>query len=86
MDHISYMDQTGIYALQDALTELKESGLRVLIVGISIAHLDILQKFRVVPDVVPNEDIFENFSSLKRQLPTILNRIHAAAAARKAGA
>ena len=86
MDHISYVDQTGIYALQDALTELKESGLRVLIVGISIAHLDILRKFRVVPDVVPNEDIFENFSSLKLQLPAILNRIQAAAAARKAGA
>ena len=35
MDRITYMDQTGIYALQEALVRLKAAGLRVLIVGIT---------------------------------------------------
>ena len=78
MDHISYMDQTGIYALQESLTNLKRAGLRVVIVGITVANLDILRAFQVVPHVVAEEDIFENFAALKRELPAILQRFHAA--------
>jgi SulP family sulfate permease len=77
MDRISYMDQTGIYALLESLTNLKKTGLRVLIVGITVAHLDILRTFQVVPHVVAEEDIFGDFAELKRELPAILQRIQA---------
>jgi SulP family sulfate permease len=81
MDHVSYMDQTGIYALQESLLGLKRAGLRLIIVGISILHLDILRSFRVVPYVVAEEDIFKSFADLKQELPAILNRIAAPPAA-----
>jgi SulP family sulfate permease len=77
MDRISYMDQTGIYALQESLTNLKRSGLQVVVVGITLAHLDILRTFQVVPHVVAEEDIFKDFTALKRELPAILQRIQA---------
>ena len=35
MDRISYMDQTGVYVLKDALTRLNAAGVRVLVVGVS---------------------------------------------------
>ena len=68
MDRISYMDQTGVYALKDALTGLNATGVRVLVVGLSVAHLDLLKKLQVIPAVVPESDVFTDFHSLKKAL------------------
>jgi sulfate permease, SulP family len=62
------MDQTGVYALKDALTRLNAAGVRVLVVGISVAHLDLLEKLQVIPAVVPESDIFSDFDALKKAL------------------
>jgi sulfate permease, SulP family len=68
MDRISYMDQTGVYALQDALTSLNAAGVRVLVVGVSVAHRDLLEKLQVIPAVVPESDVFSDFDALKKAL------------------
>ena len=68
MDRISYMDQTGVYALKDALTRLNAAGVRVLVVGVSVAHLDLLEKLQVIPAVVPESDVFSDFDALKKAL------------------
>jgi sulfate permease, SulP family len=68
MDRISYMDQTGVYALEDALTRLNAAGVRVLVVGLSVAHLDLLEKLQVIPAVVPESDVFSDFDALKKAL------------------
>src|SRR5215831_7683731 len=49
MDRISYMDQTGVYALEDALTGLSTAGVQLLVVGLSVAHRDLLEKLQVIP-------------------------------------
>jgi sulfate permease, SulP family len=66
MDRISYMDQTGVYALKDALRRLNAAGVRVLVVGVSVAHLDLLEKLQVIPAVVPKSDVFSDFDGLKK--------------------
>ena len=68
MDRISYIDQTGVYALKDALTRLHAAGVRVLEVGLSVAHLDLLEKLEVIPSVVPESDVFSDFDALKKAL------------------
>jgi sulfate permease, SulP family len=68
MDRISYMDQTGVYALKDALTRLNGAGVRVLVVGVSVTHLDLLEKLQVIPAVVPKSDVFSDFDGLKNAL------------------
>lgn len=68
MDRISYMDQTGVYALKDALTRLNAAGVRVLVVGVSVAHLDLLEKLQVIPAVVPKSDVFSDFDGLKKAI------------------
>ncbi|HET9538491.1 MAG TPA: SulP family inorganic anion transporter [Mesorhizobium sp.] len=77
MDRISYMDQTGVYALKDALTGLNAAGVRVLVVGLSVAHLDLLKKLQVIPAVVPESDIFSDFDALKKALPSIIGELQA---------
>lgn len=77
MDHISYMDQTGVYALRDALTRLIAAGVRVLVVGVSVAQVDLLEQLQVIPAVVPDCDVFSDFDTLKKALPGIIQEMHA---------
>lgn len=75
MDRVRFMDQSGAYALQDTLIDLKAAGQRVLLVGLPVASLDILRTLHLVPDVIPEKDVFDDFRSLKDALPRILAEI-----------
>jgi len=77
MDRISYMDQTGVYALRDALMRLIAAGVRVLVVGVSVAHVDLLEKLQVIPAIVPERDVYSDFDALKRALPGIISEMQA---------
>ena len=77
MDRVRFMDQSGAYALQDALADLKAAGLRILIVGLPVAQRDILEALHLIPDVVPEKDLFDDFPSLKNALPRVLAEIGA---------
>jgi SulP family sulfate permease len=79
MDRVSLMDQSGAYALQDALVDLKAAGVRILVVGLPLAQLDILEAIRVVPDLVLRQDVFADFAELKAALPKVLVEIGATA-------
>jgi SulP family sulfate permease len=75
MDRVRFMDQSGAYALQDALADLKAVGLRILIVGLPVAQRDVLEALHLIPDVVPEKDLFDDFPSLKNALPRVLAEI-----------
>jgi sulfate permease, SulP family len=78
MDRVSLMDQSGAYALQDALVDLKSSGMHIVLVGLPVAQRDILEAIHVIPELVSTEDIFANFAELKSALPKMLTEIGAA--------
>ena len=71
------MDQSGAYALQDALVDLKSSGMRIVLVGLPVAPRDILEAIYVIPDLVSREDLFANFAELKAALSKMLAEIGA---------
>ena len=48
---------------------LTAAGVRVLLVGVPVAHLDLLEKLQVIPAVVPGSDVFSDFETLKKALP-----------------
>ena len=75
MDRVSLMDQSGAYALQDALVDLKAAGVRILVVGLPLAPLDILEAIGVVPGLVSRQDMFADFAGLKAALPKVLAEI-----------
>ena len=77
MDRVSYMDQTGVYALEDALGRLSSAGVRVLLVGVPQANLDLLEKLQVIPALVPRSDVFGDFESLKKALPERISTLPA---------
>ena len=75
MDRVSIMDQSGAYALQDALVDLKSSGTRIVLVGLPIAQRDILEAIHVIPELVSRDDLFADFAELKAALPKMLTKI-----------
>ena len=77
MDRISYMEQTGAYALKDALTTLKLAEVRVLVVGVSVAHLDLLMKLQVIPSLLPESDVFSDFGALKKAFASSIGEMQA---------
>jgi sulfate permease, SulP family len=77
MDRVKLMDQSGAYALHDAIVDLTSSGMRVVLVGLPVAERDILEAIHVIPELVSTKDLFANFSELKAVLPTVLAEIGA---------
>jgi SulP family sulfate permease len=77
MDRVSLIDQSGAYALQDALVDLKSEGMRIVVVGLPLAQRDILEAICVIPELVSREDLFADFAELKAALPKVLAEIGA---------
>ena len=75
MERVSYMDQSGIYALQDVLIDLEAANLRVFLVGLSQSQIDHLEAMQVVPNLMPRENVFDKFEAFRRELPGIIEKL-----------
>jgi sulfate permease, SulP family len=83
MEHVTYMDQSGIYALQDVLVDLEAAGLKVFVVGLPRDQIDQLQAMQIVPALLSEDNIFKTFDSFKQRLPAIVEELgHASDAGR----
>lgn len=60
MDRVPYIDQSGLYALEDAIFDLEERGIRVFVVGLQDQPLEMMKGIGIIPELIPEEDIFEN--------------------------
>ena len=72
MDRVPYVDQSGVYALEEAIFDLRAQNIEVILTGLQEQPLDQLTAIDIIPDLVPKEDIFENvddaFGYLKGKL------------------
>jgi len=60
MDRVPYMDQSGLYALEDIIFDLGNENIEVLLVGLKEQPKDMLEGVDIIPDLVPKEDIFND--------------------------
>jgi len=61
MDRVPYIDQSGLYALEDVLLELEKNDIHVLIVDIQPHPLYLMKSIDIIPDLIPEEHIFHSF-------------------------
>jgi SulP family sulfate permease len=71
-DQVPYVDQSGLYALEDALLELDKKGIKVLLTGLQTQPKDLLSSIDIVPDLVPEEQLFEDIEGSFEWLRTHL--------------
>ncbi|MBN1305340.1 MAG: SulP family inorganic anion transporter [Anaerolineales bacterium] len=61
MDRVPHMDQSGLYAMEDAILTLSRKGVTVLFTGLHPQPYDMLMMIEVIPDLVAEDRIFEDF-------------------------
>jgi SulP family sulfate permease len=61
LGRMQYMDQSGLYAMEDMLQELKKNNIEVLFVGLLRQPRYMMERIDIIPDFIPNEHIFEDF-------------------------
>ncbi|MCD8540117.1 MAG: STAS domain-containing protein, partial [Leadbetterella sp.] len=61
MDRVPYIDQSGLYALEDIFADLKRQGKQVLLIGLQQQPRYLISKIEVIPNVIPREQVFKTF-------------------------
>ena len=61
MGRMQYMDQSGLYAMEDVLVDLVKNGKKVLLVDILKQPQYMLERIDIIPDLIPTAQIFDNF-------------------------
>ena len=61
LDRMQYMDQSGLYAMEDVLQELNKNNITVLFVDLQSQPRYLMERIDIIPDFIPEEHIFENF-------------------------
>ena len=66
MDRVPYIDQSGLYVLEDVLLELEKNDIHVLIVDIQKQPLYLMNSIDIIPDLISEAHIFDNFDECTR--------------------
>ncbi|MCW8979842.1 MULTISPECIES: SulP family inorganic anion transporter [Altibacter] len=61
MGRMQYIDQSGLYALEDVLVDLSQRGIKVLFVDVLAQPRYMMERIDIIPDLVPEEQIFPTF-------------------------
>jgi len=61
LDRMQYMDQSGLYAMEDMLQDLQKNGVQVLFVGLLKQPRYMMERIDIIPGFIPEEHIYENF-------------------------
>ena len=61
LDRMQYMDQSGLYAMEDMIQDLRTKGIEVLFVGLLEQPRYMMERIDIIPDFIPEEHIFETF-------------------------
>lgn len=62
MKRVPYIDQSGLFTLEDVLIDLDNKDITPLIVGLTEQPDFMLRRIGIIPDLVPEEWVFKTFS------------------------
>ena len=68
LSRMQYMDQTGLYVMEDALKDLRARGVTVVFVGLLDQPRYMMERIDIIPDLVSESEVYENFKIYLKQL------------------
>jgi sulfate permease, SulP family len=63
MEEVPFVDQTGLYSLQETLLTLKERGIKVVMTGLLEQPDRMLRRGGIIPQIIPEKNICPTFSA-----------------------
>jgi sulfate permease, SulP family len=87
MDRVPHIDQSGLYTLEEAIMDLLTKDVIVLMTGTQSQPLDMMKRIDIVPGVITESQMFDDFQSCevwlrdhlegdKGGLETVLKELH----------
>lgn len=76
MDKVPYVDQSGLYAMEEAIMGLQKRGIKVAFTDIHGQPRDMFRGINLIPGLVPEENCFDNFTACAEWLYTYLQEEH----------
>ncbi|WP_046743307.1 SulP family inorganic anion transporter [Kordia zhangzhouensis] len=70
MEKMQYIDQSGLYTLEDILVDLKSVGRKVLFVNVPTQPRYMMERIDIIPDLIPEEDCFDSFEACLQWIKT----------------
>ncbi|MFT4536650.1 MAG: SulP family sulfate permease [Saprospiraceae bacterium] len=61
MKEMNYMDQTGLYAMEEVLITLAETGRKIIFTGVQEQPRYMMERVDIIPDLIPRDQIFSEF-------------------------
>lgn len=61
LGRMQYMDQSGLYAMEDMLQDLKANDIEILFVGLLRQPRYMMERIDIIPDFIPEKHIFDTF-------------------------
>ena len=74
MKEVPYMDQSGVYVMEEAILELRMKGVLVLMTGVKPQSLDMMKKIGIIPGLISEELLFKRFAESELWLKYHLKR------------
>ncbi len=75
MKDVPYIDQSGVYVLQEAILELRMKDVMVLMTGVPPQPLDMMKKIDIIPSLISEELLFKKFTDCELWLKYNLKNI-----------
>ncbi|RMB63284.1 SulP family inorganic anion transporter [Dokdonia sinensis] len=75
MDRVPHIDQSGLYALETAITDLQKSGVIVILTGLTEQPKDTLEAIDIIPDLIPRERVFDTIDDAFKYLKIYLKDV-----------
>ena len=72
LETMSYIDQSGLYALEEILVDLSEQGKTIYLVDLQKQPRYMMERVEMVPKLIPQENIFDNY----KKCFTLIKKIH----------
>ena len=57
MDRVPFVDQSGLYTLEDGILDLEIRGIEVVLVGLQEQPRDMLESVDLIPDLIPDHQV-----------------------------
>ena len=73
MEKVPYVDQSGLYAMEEAIVELREKKIGVAFTGLHGQPQDMFERINLVPGLVPRRHCFDSFQDCMVWMKGILS-------------
>ena len=77
MDKVDYMDQSGVFALEDVFMDIKNKNIDILLVNLQKQPRYLMERISMIPELITENQIFENYPAavkwIEQNVKDILN-------------